>query len=876
MSNQVLELAEEIKDKGRRSISDLPPLLQKAELLAQDQSLTSLSRALAWRAAGNAHRLLNQFQSALENYEKAAAILQTLDEPLELGRTLHAQVIPFLLLSRFDELFARAEQARELFEKLNDRRALARLEVNLANAYHRLDRHHEALAHCERALPILQEVNDSEGFLAASIDSAVALTAMHEFERAEQHYRNALGLAAKMGMTAWVLLSRYNLAYLRYLTGDTAEALGELRSLRKEFERAKEEWQVCLCWLDEAEVLLEIGDLEEAIRAARQAKTLGIKLGLNSETGKSLLFEAAAQLRLGRKKDADELLQEAIRRFKTEKNGVWTAVSRLQTALLRGERGEASALSEAVEARRLLRDCGLPHRLALAEIVIGRIQRSFGDIDGAIQSFESALKFAKESRTQWMRFHAYYELAVVLEKKGDPRSETLFQDAESMLDSLWGRLGSDDLKIAFLADRENVYTHLVRSAATESPKSAFELSEKARSRVLHERLVEGKLRTSALKLQARLTGDETLVEYFITGNDLCIFVVDAANVRCFYRNGVVERLRTARVHLDRHMSSCSVKWERLAAVRRHLLTTAKEHLYRLHADLVAPIAPLLRRSVVFVPHGFLHHVPFHVLYDGVGFLIDNHIIAYSPSASLYCAPAGSTEDNNPLFIGFCSNRSRSAAAEVEEAASYCTSAEVLVNPSLEELRKAFDAPRSLVHIAGHASVDTVGGKFAWIDTRDGRLTSHDLADMQIRTKTLVITGCQTARRTIQPGDEWLGLMRAFYLSGASTIVSAFWEIRDESARRFASSFYKHFNGGNASSALQGGFGRRSRLAGSSLFLGRFRCFHPKDFLGEQHDRHHRLTRIRLLDGDDTGVAQRQSAKTATLFTKMAASCWTCF
>src|SRR5204863_236791 len=103
---------------------------------------------------------------------------------------------------------------------------------------------------------------------------------------------------------------------------------------------------------------------------------------------------------------------------------------------------------------------------------------------------------------------------------------------------------------------------------------------------------------------------------------------------------------------------------------------------------------------------------------------------------------------------------------------------------------------------GHAGIDTVGGKLSWIETSDGRLTSLDLMDMQIQAKTLVITGCQTARRMIQPGDEWLGLMRSFYLSGASTIVSALWDIRDEAARLFAREFYKSFDGTNAPVAVE--------------------------------------------------------------------------
>jgi len=124
-----------------------------------------------------------------------------------------------------------------------------------------------------------------------------------------------------------------------------------------------------------------------------------------------------------------------------------------------------------------------------------------------------------------------------------------------------------------------------------------------------------------------------------------------------------------------------------------------------------------------------------------------------------------------------------------------------VNPSVAALREAFAQPRKLVHIAGHAGIDVIGGKLSWIETPEGRLTSRDLQDMNIRARTVVLTGCQTARRHIYPGDEWLGLMRAFYMSGAGAIVSAFWDVRAQCAEQFASEFYAHFDGTNPAEAV---------------------------------------------------------------------------
>src|SRR5579883_1241379 len=80
VSIPVIELAEQIKEKGQRSTAELPELLKKAEALAEDETQDALTRGLAHRAAGNAHQLLNQFESALKSYDNAALILERMPD----------------------------------------------------------------------------------------------------------------------------------------------------------------------------------------------------------------------------------------------------------------------------------------------------------------------------------------------------------------------------------------------------------------------------------------------------------------------------------------------------------------------------------------------------------------------------------------------------------------------------------------------------------------------------------------------------------------------------------------------------------------------------------------------------------------------------
>ena len=48
-----------------------------------------------------------------------------------------------------------------------------------------------------------------------------------------------------------------------------------------------------------------------------------------------------------------------------------------------------------------------------------------------------------------------------------------------------------------------------------------------------------------------------------------------------------------------------------------------------------PAAEAAPRSLVIVPHGILHQLPFHALFDGQRYLLEAFEISYAPSATTY-------------------------------------------------------------------------------------------------------------------------------------------------------------------------------------------------------------------------------------------------
>src|SRR4029078_13685526 len=70
----------------------------------------------------------------------------------------------------------------------------------------------------------------------------------------------------------------------------------------------------------------------------------------------------------------------------------------------------------------------------------------------------------------------------------------------------------------------------------------------------------------------------------------------------------------------------------VTAFAEQLQATIESHLRELYGALIAPIRDRLQAApLVFVPHDALHSLPFHALFDGQRFLIDQFTVSSAPS-----------------------------------------------------------------------------------------------------------------------------------------------------------------------------------------------------------------------------------------------------
>ncbi|MGE0455079.1 MAG: CHAT domain-containing protein [Vicinamibacteria bacterium] len=491
----VARLCEQVPRRIRVDLQEALALAEAAQALAR--SLRSpKAAAQSLRAKGNALYALRRFREAVAHHREAAALFEQLGLAGELGRTLSTSLQPLILLGEYDAALAAADRAREIFEAGGDALRLARLELNLGNVYHRQDRFAEALERYERAYERLAELKDAEGIAVALGNMSMCLITLNDFARALDTHTRARAFCQEQGLPGLVALADYNIAYLHYFRGQYATAIGALRAIRESSARSGDAYRAALCYLDLAEIYLELNASEDATEMADEAGEAFERLGMGYEHAKALCFAAIAHGQQGRMLRALELFARARGLFVAEQNQVWPALIDLYQALLLFDAGRLPEARRAcLAALAAFESAGLASKAVLCRLLLARLALRVGDVAGARQEHAQAGARFSADELPALGFQARFLEARIEEAAGDePRAYAAYRAAQASLETLRSSLRGEELKIAFMKDKLEVYESLVELALRRGPaglEEAWGYVEQAKSRSLLDLVLRG-------------------------------------------------------------------------------------------------------------------------------------------------------------------------------------------------------------------------------------------------------------------------------------------------------------------------------------------------------------------------------------------------
>jgi CHAT domain-containing protein len=523
--------------------------------------------------------------------------------------------------------------------------------------------------------------------------------------------------------------------------------------------------------------------------------------------------------------------------------------------------------------------------------VLAQISLRTGNADAASRECEAALARLAGLEFPALAFQGNFLMGQIAESAGRRDvAYTSYQAAREALESLRSSLRGEELKIAFMKNKLEVYEALVdiclRRDAGDSGEEAFRYMEQAKSRSLMDLLFSGSrafaaedpgqsalvrqvrnlreelnwyyhrieqehLRTeekspqriqhlqeearireneflralqecpptepesaairpaapaSVESVQAALLPGTALLEYFSVRDRFFAAFITRENLRIVPLTPV-SRVRELLRLLQFQLSKFRLGGDYVATFQQSLLEATNAHLSELYEELLAPILHGWRgEHLIVVPHGVLHYLPFHALFDGGKYVIDALRVSYAPSATIYthCHQKAANVQGPCLILGVPDANAPHILDEVQAVASSVSTTELFVGDRATlELLKEKGAHSRIIHIAAHGNFREDNPMFSNIRLGGSFLSLYDLYNLRLPAELVTLSGCATGLNAVATGDELLGLVRGLLFAGAQTLLLTLWEVHDKSAAQFMKAFYGMLQTtGNKAESLQ--------------------------------------------------------------------------
>jgi len=311
---------------------------------------------------------------------------------------------------------------------------------------------------------------------------------------------------------------------------------------------------------------------------------------------------------------------------------------------------------------------------------------------------------------------------------------------------------------------------------------------------------------SAQDLRARLAADEVFLEYLVTDTSSTAFLVTS------------DTLVTLDLGVGRRTLANLVDFARGTIASGSGTELAQAALRRLYQYLFIPVdsTGLLagKHRLFIAAHAELHYLPFATLVaprPDTRYLVQRFAITYVPSASVWVRLADRGGSSAPRDILAVAPESRTvlpgAFLEVRDVARlYGSEATALYDREATEGEFKEEASQyRILHLATFGVLNKQNPLFSYVALKpsgeeDGRLEVHEVFGLDLRSRLVVLSACQTALGSgalgdVPPGDDWVGLVQAFLYAGSAKVLATAWPVADRPTMDLMQGFYRRLRAG---------------------------------------------------------------------------------
>lgn len=700
--------------------------------------------------------------------------------------------------ANFTKALKKFQESNSIYLRLGKKKELAEQLMKIASIYTTWFDYDNGLSFYNQALNLFRELNDEEKEVDTLNGIGKVYFDLEKDEEAKSYYQKAIEIAKEINYN-WGLANSYsNLGKIEAIYSrwsEVAHLIKEGQKYMKRWQEAakgKKSWKIDQQYMQVGNYFLNIA---EAIFKKEDIKATESALGLfdtvvSIEEGKkvrdirimeaALIGKAKALIRLNRQKEAKQTLEKAISFIEAERRGIG------------GETARVGFFEKKVEAY---------------ETMI-YLLFSEGDFASAFNLTERARSrtFLDLLGSKQIRKPKVKDLELAM------REQALIKAIGEEEEKLYPQQGEMTVRTIKIKEKSQKLVKLEKEYETV-------INELVKVEPEYSSLVSANPITLG-EFQGLLDDNTAALSYFLGKERGFIFLISKEKINAFELQVKPSQIKES--VLDFRKIAVENTEDNPLTLKRLRGEDWKESLKNLHKILVLPADDLIasKKNLLIIPQGVLHYLPFSSLLDSdEKYLVQRFSISYAPSASVikFCFEKKESANKeifaigNPLFEDL--PPLDAAEIEVKRFASIFSSPLILTQDKATEAKfKEECKDFKILHLATHGELNKLyplksNLRLTKEGIEDGRLTVEEIFDLNLSANLVTLSACETglsgAYRKLSkrarekqdgqfpPGDELVGLTRAFIYAGTPSIIATLWTVYDESTARLMGEFYKN-------------------------------------------------------------------------------------
>ncbi len=300
-------------------------------------------------------------------------------------------------------------------------------------------------------------------------------------------------------------------------------------------------------------------------------------------------------------------------------------------------------------------------------------------------------------------------------------------------------------------------------------------------------------------IQGQIDDQTVLISYWISEDQLFIWTLSTESLS-------FHSVEISRADIEKLVTQ--VRTLIRFKVREELDPVMKE----LYQRLIQPVKDIIidYDKICIIPHRSLHFLPFHALIQGNNrYMIEDHVMYYVPSASIfyYSRLKNRPQASNVLAMALGEKQIQGFAPlpgttdEVNHISQLYDGEKILIgDASTETFFKEYGKDYSIIHLATHGVLNRNQPFQSYVlmnedFDNDGKLKIDEVFSLNLHSKLVVISACETGLGKLDKGDELIGLSRSLMYSGTPSVIASLWTVNDLSTAVFMVKLHQYLQNG---------------------------------------------------------------------------------